>query len=364
MTSFNKNNLIRDGLRKETIDKLIEEIKTLELDDYFKANEKLTLKTVDKETIKNLVLQPVEIKYNDELSEFTYKCKPEDSSQEDQWEVIPVDYSVNFTDSNRWVSDRLPNYNEIYTGTSLGDITEEQESLYISIVVSAVFGGDIAEEFRDRCSEYDFINYLEVDNPNSWTSFVEDFVEIGSFKIKMLISAIRYKLQNEKNDIFSYTNVGLPEDVVSNLDRIKNQVKRIRMNYEEGELSSEKRKNKTKLEIKVLNAKMESEIDEVLKADDNYYQLWKLFKINSENVDATIKFKFKRAARKVYIEDLDNLVKDNKEVKNDPEFKNLYLNYCYKEMLRAYISKLRNDEAKKYMNCIATGEKYFAPKRV
>jgi phosphoenolpyruvate synthase/pyruvate phosphate dikinase len=135
------------------------------------------------------------------------------------------------------------------------------------------------------------------------------------------------------------------------------------MEYDEGELSQESRSRKSKLEIKILNQQLEDEIKKIKMSDPDLHELWCVFKINSENVEPNIKFKFKRIARLNFKEDLEAGDIISREELQKPNFREVYLDYAYKELLRAYISKLRQDELKKYKQAIADGTSYYAPKR-
>jgi hypothetical protein len=351
------------GLSKDSTERLLQKVKGLNIEEYYgiKFGEELTPK--NKGEIRDLTLKPRDVRYNEELGHFEYKAVDLSSDGSIEWKKITIDYSTNFTESNKWVSQRLPDSNEYFLRGSATDLTDEQEAFYICAVVAGTYSNDVGEFFRDNLENYDLENWRPSESGETWSEVLEEITEIGSFNIKMLVSACRYKIQTEKNDVFSYTNAGLPEAEVLKLDKLKNNIKRKRMEYDEGELSQESRSRKSKLEIKILNQQLDDEIKKIKMSDPDLHELWCVFKINSENVEPNIKFKFKRIARLNFKEDLEAGDIISREELQKPNFREVYLDYAYKELLRAYISKLRQDELKKYKQAIADGTSYYAPKR-
>lgn len=361
---FGYNEMSKKGMDADAIKHLLKQVESLHLEKYYKYRGAESVRIKDLDEIKDLVNNPMDIRYNTEKQFFEYLVPGSDANSGGTWNEITVDYSTNFTESNRWVSSRLPDHTRVFNNYTLEAVSDEQESFYISLIIAGVFGESLKDEFFDILEEYDFENWLGKNGEGSWTNFVSEAVEIGSFNIKMLVSACRYKVQTEKNDIFSYVNSGLPQVTVLKLEQLKNDLKKIRMDFELTELSPTVKATRSRLEIKVLNRQLEVQLNARLIQDPDVYQLWKLFKINSENVDATVKFSLKRAARKNYEECAKNSELFKVSGRDEASFREVYIEYAYRELLRAFIAKLRAEEIEKFKNCIATGAEYIAPKRV
>lgn len=290
-------------LNEASASELLIKLHDLKLDDYYNFEGNETLPSVTIEKIKLLLSEPKFFEFDGDTGKL---FSIDDDGVRDE---LHESFFKTFDSSNRWVSSRIPSIPNVFSNSTVGELSQEMENFYICLVISAVFCSEYKDEFLERCKHYDFPKWCgEFDDfglQMNFTSLYNEWFNIGTKKLKMVISACKFKISLEKNDAFTFRTVDLPSDVASNLELIKNRVVRIRMNFEEGELSPMMRRKKSKLEIKLLNREMEEKIESVLHADEELYQLWRLFKISSEEMSPDVANTIRRNCRQQAIEDKD-----------------------------------------------------------
>lgn len=173
------------------------------------------------------------------------------------YELIPEDISVSFSGSDRWVSRRLPDFQGVFPNSTFGSISKEMEGFYCCLCIGSAYGDSFEEEFSIQADKYDFKTWTPVENvfgeKESWENLYKKWIELGSVGVRMLASACSYKLKTEKTTALTFRTSGLPGALASDLESLRNKVKRIRLDYEDGKLSPDSKTRISKLEIKFLN---------------------------------------------------------------------------------------------------------------
>lgn len=153
----------------------------------------------------------------------------------------------------------------------------------------------------------------------------------------------------------------MPEEVVLRLEALRNKVKSIRLQYESNQLSPKAVSEMDKLEFKVMNRKMELEIQSALKTDNYLYQLWKLFRISSKNIPASTKNFIRRKAIEQTVEDAKRDNRYNLDDLDSKIYLQKYKQSLIKETYRAWINSTIKEELIKAKEL---GNNYRVPKEM
>lgn len=72
--------------------------------------------------------EPRSRKYDKDLKQFLYLATLDEDSEKEIWKPMTVDSSKNFSASNKWVSDRIPDIPTVFPTGSVDVISDEMEA--------------------------------------------------------------------------------------------------------------------------------------------------------------------------------------------------------------------------------------------
>lgn len=287
--------------------------------------------SIDESKIFELLDKPKELKVeNDDLVFF------------EDGERVVLSIGTNITEHKTKVSDLLPEveFNLEQEGNVKRQI--EIESIYKCCIISSLFEGLYSQEIRSICKTYNFETMLDSDNGKYPFTQLKEQIELDSnYIMKLVLSACTLKLSNSAAKNLSVILSDLTMEERSKLDVLNSKIKSLVFKYDE-KIDLEK----DPLQKKVLIAKKDTEVDEIIR-NDSIGNIYKIVNLSSEAIPTIQKVKISKAAREFTLKIM------NKQSKNlsDDEKKDLQsylLSRLRKRGWKAFLSTYRSDEYKRY----------------
>lgn len=260
---------------------IINKLKESNLIERFSFNE--IQQTPDLELILKLFNEPVEIFHDREGLYF---------QSENGDKIYCPKMLTSISEKGEWISDKLPNV--CFDIEQSGNVrkADEAEALFCLINVSMILKEDsFKEEVRNFASSYDFNNMKPIsDEEKTFRNLLNDWQELQSSIINILISACKYRLSDFKKDSEKFLKDGISELEVIELRDLQAKIRAINFKYSEGVLSPLKIKELTKISKLQLIFERDEEIS-ILITKSKAGILYKLLNLSSEYISPVSKKK-------------------------------------------------------------------------
>lgn len=341
----------------ENVRKLLKEFDDGKFEKYYDYDDDITTCAINSvEDVNKLIKDnhPLVFSFNDENEMYV------SIDGENELELFNVEISSNFIKSDEWLSadNRIIEANIVFPSIVRSDISVEKTSFFICLVIATCMRSDYLDEFEAIIKDYDFKSF----EGEVFTKLKGNWIEAGSKVIRMLASAAKYSILRNAKKKTTNLFADVQQEKVFVLDELESAIDAIRFEYDRKRLSPDKRALMTKLEIKNVIAERDSEIEKLYKKNDykGVIELYKIKRINSENVNPFIKQKIRlhvnRRMMDVYF-DIYNVQTAPKEDIEKENFSKLR-KYFYKEMIRAVVNEMKIAQKQKFM---LNPDSYVAP---
>lgn len=149
------------------------------------------------------------------------------------------DMKTTISEKGFWLSDKLPNINFDINQNGNVRRAEEAEALYCTIVVANTLKEEIfKEEVKTLSKSYDFKNLKSIDDDTKSFKFIlEEWLNLQSEIINIIVSACRYKISDYKKDAAKYLRDGILDSEAIELRVLESKIRSLNFEYSEGVLS-------------------------------------------------------------------------------------------------------------------------------
>lgn len=270
----------------------------------------------------------------------------------DRTYITELDEFLNSFDyTDRLLKDLLIDRSNIFPNNSVGATSKEMEGLYIIMNIAGIMGEPFKEEVAGTIDGYDFTKWKGkmddlLDEELNFERLVQDAIRAGGMKVKMIVSACKYSLKEEKNNIISFRTSELATDQMIDLENTQSKIKQIRLTYDISFLSLEKRKGMEKWEILKKISEQEAEV-KVLMNDlkaKGLEEIFKVFKLTSACIEPSAKKKLLASAKSQLRKDVLTEGRLEKGQVTDTIFKKKYLKTLEGKLLSAWTRKFRTEQ--------------------
>lgn len=344
-------------LTEKQITTYLDLLENKELASHYKFHEEVECVVSNEQEAVNFLTsnKPITMSFKDDV--LYYKLEGE-SEQE---EVFSIDISTSFSESDKWLCDKITPVAMIFPNAASATVSAEMTSFYICLVIASTFKKEFEEEFKDICKTYDFSSWRQQDKTAlDFTTLSGEWIQLGSKTIKMIAAACKYAIVRERSKKEVRTLLGLPEATDLRLNDLLKSISDIRYHYDNIVLSAEEKAKLSRLEIKNIIAKRDAKIEAKLREDNGMYQLWRLMNLNSNNLLPNEVRGFILNARKQAPEMFLEITGREPDIEDPEDLMSLkkIQDKLKKEAIRASLNKLFTEEVNKYKE---DPEAYIAP---
>jgi hypothetical protein len=295
--------------------------------------------------------------YDEELKRF-YFFKPIEGTKEgdevlrEKTYITELDKLLNSFDSTDvLLKDLLIDRRNIFPNNAVGATSKEMEGLYIIMNVAGIMGEPFKEEVAETIKGYDFKKWKGqiddlFDDELNFEKLVQDAIRAGGMKVKMIVSACKYSLKEEKNNVISFRTSELATDQIIDLENTRNKIKQIRLTYDITFLNPEKRKGMEKWEI--LQKIFDQDAEIKLLMDDlkekGLEEIFRVFKLTSSCMEPSAKKRLLSSARSQLRRDIQTVGRFEDGQVADTVFKKKYLKTLEGKLLSAWTRKFRTEQ--------------------
>lgn len=315
---------------------IIEKLKLSGLISRFSVNE--IQETVNLQVILKLFKEPVEI-YCDDFGVYYM-------NEEGDKTYCP-EMKTSISDKGEWLSDKIPNINFDIDQSGNVRKADEAEALFCAIVVANVLREDsFKDELLMIAKQYDFENMKNIEGDESQTlrSLLNDWQNLQSIIINIIISACKYRIFDFKKDGEKFLKDGISEKEVAELRDLQAKIRNINFSYSEGDLSPNKVKRLTKIEKLTLITKRDDEISaEITKSKAGV--LYKILNLSSEYISPVNKKKISLWVR----HEVDTLLNERKEFLGYREDRSQIISKLQRRALRFEKNSIRRLNVERYL---------------
>jgi len=153
----NKDNNIDITLTADQVKSYLVTLKDSDLSSHYIYKELITCTSKDATEVKNFIKNNKPIVMTIKDGELYYKLA--DGMEKD--ELFTVDTENSFSESNKWLYDKIINVELIYPNISSSNISSEMVSFFICLLIAAVLGDEFEDEFIEVVDTYDFKNWIQ-----------------------------------------------------------------------------------------------------------------------------------------------------------------------------------------------------------
>lgn len=287
--------------------------------------------------INKLFTEPVEI-FHDEGGIFYY-----DENGDKLY--CPI-MKTSVSEQGEWISDKIPSVNfDIEQGGNVRK-ADEAEALFCCIVVSQILKEDIFKnEVLEIAKTYDFENMINMNDESiTFRSLLNDWQNLQSVIINILISACRYKIFDFKKDVEKYLKDGVPEKEIAELRDLQAKIRSINFKFSEGELSPTNIKSLSKIrKLEIINKRDDEISAEIAKSKSGV--LFKILNLSSEYISPIKKKKISLWVRA----EVDKTIKNEEDFAKYKEDRTQIISKIQRRALRFEKNSVRKLNVEKYL---------------
>lgn len=253
--------------------------------------------------------------------------------------------AFSISESGEWLSEKLPPVNFDIEQSGNVRKADEAEALFCCVVVSSILKEEIfIEEVKELAEVYDFENmkHREIDNCG-FRALLNDWQNLQSVIINIIISACKYRLSFYKKDIEKFLRDGMPSEEVAGLRDLDAKVRAINFKYSEGVLSPENVRLLSKIERLQFIDKRDSEISACIQSS-KFGILYKICNLSSEYINPVKKKKIQTWVRK----EVDSLLSEGDDFSKIANERNQILSKLNRRALRFEKNSVRKLNIEKY----------------
>lgn len=346
---MNKKNNFRGEfeLTTEQMTAFLEQFPEQNLAEHYMFTESIKSNVQNVQQVKVFIKENKPITFTLSEGEIFYSINDQEASRE----IFTVDTSTSFEASNTWLYDKLVLPAKIFPNIATTNVSSEQAAFFVCITIAMCLQGEFKEEFLEEIETYDFNNWSQgSDEHLSFVSLLTDWIQMGSELVKMVAAAARFTLARsvKKNSFQSLIDVD--SEMASKFRNLNRSIESTRYEYDVVKLAPEVASKLTKLQRKVIIAERDEKIKFLIESNPELHKLWRIYNLNSNVIDPSIRRSYIRKARKsakIFYEEI-NGVKPDKKVPGVLQELKVIEDKLKREAIRATINKMKVSEMEEF----------------
>jgi hypothetical protein len=245
----------------------------------------------------------------------------------------------------KWLSAKLPTVGFDIDQNGSVRKADEAEAFFCAIQVAHILKDEIfISEFRELAVNYDFKEWVsKKEDGKSWRELLNEWQNLQSIVINIIISAAKYKISEEKKSSEKYLRESLLDSDLAELRELESNVRQVNFSYSQGVLSATNVKTLSKISrLKAIDERDEK-ISELIKKSPAG-NLYRATTLTTEYINPVEKKKILLIVNK----EIDELLSEEKfsHLKKD---RSILLSRFLKKALKIKKNILRQHEIEKYI---------------
>jgi hypothetical protein len=195
------------------------------------------------------------------------------------------DMLTSVSEKGEWLSDKIPYVDFDIDQNGNVRKAEEAEALFCAIIVANCLNDDyFKNELTNVAKQYDFIGMKPInDECLTFSELLNEWQQLQSVTINVLISASKYRIADVKKDVEKYLRDGLSDIQVGELRELESSINAINDKYSKGILSPDSVRQLTKAKRLEEIDNRDREISQLLKKS-KAGTLYRVLNLSSEYI--------------------------------------------------------------------------------
>lgn len=252
---------------------------------------------------------------------------------------------VSISEKGEWLSDQIPNVEFDIDQSGNVRKADESEALFCLINISRILKEQVfKEELKEVSKKYDFKNMKSIkDGDKTFRDLLNEWQEMQSVIINIIVSACKYRISDYKKDIEKYLKDGISGLEATELRDLETQIRSINFEYSGGALSPSEIKKLDRIErLKIINERDDKISSLIINSKAGV--LYKVLNLSTEYISPVKKKKILISVNK----EVDSLL-DDPNFSNMKEDRTQLISNLSRRALRFERTSIRRQNVEKYL---------------